>query len=365
MSNNADVSKDKAAHNPPVVKPISVSTTFIRDQLESDQTFVYSRVNNPSLEALEKELSETQIPPKIDRSKFNVYAAVYSSGLACVWACLTLWRPKRVLFSGGYHGVKQVFDLHGSVDIVPFHTNNVQANDLIWLETPQNSFGQCHDIQEWVKVARRCGANIVIDSTLAPPPIQYCLVYKPDIVLHSLTKFYGGHSDLLGGALFSSDRNVITRLKEQRTILGSCIGSLETFLLLRSVKSLNLRVRKQAETAELLSNWLREESENKSIITYVHHQKSPFMNSFCPIIFLEFKDELMAKHFVTKVKVFRPATSLGGVESLVDYRAWHSDDNPKNLIRISVGLEDPDILIQDAQQAISGCKSIQKNKSLL
>jgi len=352
-----------------VAPPISVSTTFATP--ESGDGHIYSRISCPTqsrCECLLGALEGTEEKP--------AHCLLYSSGLAAAFAVFSHFLPKRVFITGGYHGTHQVLaqlqkisdnarykkePLRKAKEIGP----ELQAGDLIWLETPLNPTCEVADIQSYVAVAKTAGAHVVVDGTFAPPPLQRPLLLGVDAVMHATTKSLAGHSDALGGAVCVSSAEVAHKLQQDRLALGSTPGSLEVWLLMRSLRTLHLRVERQSDTATRLSAWLQEAAKDKSHVLFglIHAVQHPSlasarevaskqMSGFGGCFALELSTEAAAKALPTALKLFRSATSLGGVESLVEWRRkWDSAISPL-LLRISIGLEDFEHLRADLEQGI-------------
>jgi len=281
---------------------------------------------------------------------------------------------------------------------------------VIWLETPLNPTCDLEDIGYYVNVAYKIGAYVVVDSTFASPALQQPLNLGADYVLHSATKFLGGHSDLLGGLVTAKTSGLIQEVKQNRSILGCVMGNLEAYLLLRSVRTLEVRVHHQSESAELIANWLVSQignPETNQIVTKVYYptlkpdqhglnsdnveittpmtsppsEQNPSesidestvksanpeakpltlnheicekqMNGRGPgILSFELKTMEQAREFPSLLTIIINATSLGGVESTIDYRNKWDSDAPPCLLRLSIGLESPKDLIRDLKSAL-------------
>jgi cystathionine gamma-synthase len=247
--------------------------------------------------------------------------------------------------------------------------------DLVWLETPKNPTCEVADISAYVAAAAKLDAGdpdrarVVVDGTFAPPPVQRPLLLGADCVMHSATKYLAGHSDALCGALCVADEEVKAQLITDRVALGSTPGSLEVWLLLRSLRTLHVRVERQARSAGILTSWLHDAVHNNDhplhgYIRAVWHpslpsdpgheiakrQMAPGMYGGC--FALELATEAAAKGLHTQLSLFRNATSLGGVESLIEWRRQYDDQISPYLLRVSVGLEDPGDLKEDLRRGI-------------
>ena len=210
---------------------------------------------------------------------------------------------------------------------------------------------------------------MLVDGTFAPPPLQHPLALGADLVMHSTTKYLSGHSDAMGGALCVRDEALAAQLKDDRTALGSTPGAMEVWLLLRSLRTLHLRVERQSHTATRLARWLEDATLHREhplsgMIHAVHH---PSLTSHVSheialrqmpggcggVLAVELQSEEAAKALPAQLALFRDATSLGGVESLVEWRRKYDDEVSPLLLRLSIGLEDEEDLKQDLEQAIA------------
>jgi cystathionine gamma-synthase len=339
---HADVGLEPASD---VAPPIHVSTTFAA---ENDAGLVYARNAQPTRTRLEAVLGA------LDGGE----AVVYASGQAATTAALLHHHPRRVAIQrGGYHGTHAAIDalrLFG-VEKVPLDAE-VGAGDLVWLETPRNPTCEIQDIAAHAERARAAGARLVVDGTFATPVLQKPLLFGADLVMHSMTKFLSGHSDALGGVLVARDPAVAERLRQERTVTGAVPGALESWLVLRGVRTLGVRVRHQSETATRLAAWL------DGRVARVWHPSLPShpghalakkqMRGPGPVLAIELESEAAARELPKHLRLFRDATSLGGVESLVDWRRKQDPEAPAALLRLSVGLEDADDLLADLERGL-------------
>jgi len=249
-----------------------------------------------------------------------------------------------------------------------------RPGDLCWLETPLNPTGESRDIQFYADKVHKVGGNLLVDSTFGPPPLQYPFKFGADCILHSGTKYFGGHSDLLAGVLVVKSLEEWNKLWNDRTFLGSMMGSLESWLLLRSLRTLHLRVPRQSASATVLAKWLNSLANTPNgetydgipggVISQVWHsslqgvdgrgfdpskQMQGGWNATFAILLAKPEYALALPH---KLKYFVPATSLGGVESLVEHRLQTDPTSDPCLIRLSVGVEDVEDLKADLKQAL-------------
>jgi len=312
---------------------------------------------------------------------------LYASGLAATFAAFSRVLPRRVAISGGYHGTHLVLDqLRRISGGASFETivlpspeeapSVLLEGDLVWLETPLNPSCDIADIAAYSSAAKAIGGvTVVVDSTFAPPPLQRPLTHGADIVMHSTTKYLAGHSDAMGGALVVADEALAAVLREDRTALGSTPGNMEVWLLMRSLRTLHLRVERQSSSATELARWLHEAVDGRApshplagLVTAVHHPSLPSHQShavaskqmtggYGGCLAVELNTEAAAQALPGALTLFRDATSLGGVESLIEWRRKYDDQISPLLLRISVGLEDVADLKADLAHAIKGVSS--------
>lgn len=368
ISTNSIHAADEVHKVADVMTPIHVTTTYKYDddpeKLIKDEDLpensiignvVYSRETNPNSERVEKLLD----------SILDGHTVAYTSGLAAFFAALTYFNPKVASIGKGYHGCHGILNifsrLKGLKQIsLEDDLNQLNAGDLICLETPVNPDGTVFDIQYYADKAHERGAFLLVDSTFAPPPLQDPFKWGADMVFHSATKYFGGHSDLLAGVLATKDINVKNQLVKDRVDLGSNISNLESFLLIRSLRTYELRILKQAENAEKLIKFLVDNREKFPKLKKIYHsslQTEPFVrkqlsNGYSPVFCIELESEADAKQFPSKLRYFHHATSLGGVESLIEWRVLSDSTVSPTLLRLSVGVENIDDLIADVDQGL-------------
>jgi cystathionine gamma-synthase len=332
-----------------VAPAIHVSTTFLADNAEG---LVYSRNAQPTRARLEAVLGALE----------GGDAVVYGSGQAATTAALLHFKPRRVAARrGGYHASHYAVDALAAfgVEKVPLDAP-LAKGDLVWLETPKNPTCELEDIAAHAERAHAAGAAIVVDSTFATPVLQNPLALGADVVMHSTTKFISGHSDALGGALVANDPAVGAALRAERTISGAVPGALECWLALRGVRTLSLRVRAATATATRLAAFL----DGK--VARVWHPSVPSHPSHAlaarqmrgpgAVLSIELASEAEARAFPKRLRLFHDATSLGGVESLVEWRRKQDPEAPPALLRMSIGLEDPEDLEADLAQALAASR---------
>ncbi|KAL5508202.1 hypothetical protein ACEPAH_5821 [Sanghuangporus vaninii] len=375
-----------AAHVTEDVAPaITVSTTFktprdagiISDGFDpSNPTrHVYSRYTQENSTRAEKILS----------SVIGGHAITYSSGLAASFAALVHYKPRCIAITEGYHGCHhtiQIYKKARDIKIINID-DDFEEGTLCWLETPLNPKGEARNIQFYADKVHAAKGHLLVDSTFAPPPLQYPFKWGADMILHSGTKYFGGHSDLLCGILAVKTIDQWKELWTDRTYTGNMMGSLEAWLLLRSLRTFHLRVPRQSQTATGLARWLNrvsqvapgEEFEGVpgGVVEKVWHSSLQAETADWDVAkqmeggwnatfsFLVSKQEHAAilPHLV---KYFIPATSLGGVESLIEHRMTSDPTSDPRLVRVSVGVEELEDLKADLRQAF---KRISQEKTKL
>ena len=319
---------------------------------------IYSRETAPSSTRLETLLQPILTAPVV----------TYTSGLAALYAAYVFLNPKNICIGNGYHGSHGVLALHTKLTgakLLPLDcsSEDLGQGDVVHLETPVNPTGEAFNIKKYAEKAHSRGAYLLVDATFGPPGLQEPFRHGADIVMHSGTKYLGGHSDMLCGVLASRNHQWVTNLREERTYLGSVLGNMESWLGIRSVRTLALRVERQSASATKLVSWvnslIHEGTQGHStqardvvrqVVENVHHaslQKSdlePWLqeqmpNGFGPVFAITMKQEDFARRLPSKCELFHHATSLGGVESLIEWRAMSDRTVDRRLVRISIGVE--------------------------
>jgi len=353
-----------------VTPPIYLSTTFERSADGSyPHGYVYTRTDNPNRQMIEQSIAQLEGAG---------LAFAFSSGQAAVVTLLMALRPGDhvVLAQDTYHGtpalLEEVFHPWGltytRVDMSNLEVVKKSIHDntrLVWLETPSNPLLKITDIKAVAELAHAGGALCVCDNTWATPILQRPLELGCDLVMHSTTKYFGGHSDVLGGALvFKEEHEIAHRVRRLQALGGAVPSPFDCWLISRGIKTLATRIRTQSASAGLIAQFLA----THPAVEAVHypglesHPGHPIarhqMSLFGAMLSVQVKGGPEEALAVTgRVQLFIPATSLGGVESLIEHRAsveGPSSTTPPNLLRISIGLEHPDDLIADLAQALAG-----------
>lgn len=300
----------------------------------------------------------------------------YSTGLAALHAALTLLNPRRISVGEGYHGSHEVIAVVSRLSglqklALDCPAESLESGDVILLETPVNPLGTAFSIEEYACKAHARGAFLIVDSTFAPPGLQDPFLWGADIVMHSGSKYFGGHSDLLCGVLATKRADWTKQLLEDRIALGSVMGNMESWLGVRSLRTLEVRVQRASQNSAKLISWLdgamqasspaadSEETIVQSVVQKIYHASlqdeawlpKQMPNGFGPVFSMVLHKEEYAKALPTKLAFFQHATSLGGVESLIEWRALSDSKVDRKLLRVSIGLENWEDLKNDLLQA--------------
>jgi cystathionine gamma-lyase len=359
-----------------VVVPIHLSSTFARRRVnEPTQGYEYSRTGNPTRDSLEKRLAV------LEDAAFGL---AFASGMAAESTlAITLLRTgDHVLaFDDLYGGTRRLFnrilDPHFKVEVAYVDARDpqrvkeaIQSNTrLIWLESPTNPLMKICDIAAIAEIAKEVNIPVVVDNTFLTPYFQKPLLLGADVVVHSSTKYLNGHSDSVGGAVMLSDEDLYRQLKFNQNAMGAILSPFDSFLVLRGIKTLAVRMREHERNGLRLANYLEEHPKVKKV-NYPglrSHPQHALANRQATghggMFSFEIRGGLEeAKRFLESVKVFALAESLGGVESLIEHPGLMTHASvPKeireqvgltdSLIRVSVGIEHIDDLIADFDQA--------------
>lgn len=358
-----------------VMTPIFQTSTYAQDFPGRPKIYDYSRGGNPTRTALEESLAA------LENAQF---AYSWASGLAATQAVIQLLEPdSHVLVSeDGYGGTGRLFrqlfskyqihfefvDFRATQDIVEKITSKTK---LIWLESPTNPLLRIADIEAISQKAKAVGAITVVDNTFASSIFQQPLSLGVDIVMHSTTKYIGGHSDLIGGALMLNNPDLSEKLRFIQYAAGSINSPFEAFLILRSIKTLAIRMKKHQENALAVAEAMQSMPQFQEVIYpgLVSHPQHALakkqMSGFSGIISARINGDVdSVTNFLTRLKTFTLAESVGGVESLVNHPQTMTHASvpealrvklgiTNNLIRFSVGIESASDLINDLRQALT------------
>ena len=352
-----------------VAPSIVQSTTFERDASGANREFSYSRNANPNRDSLERALAELE---------GGAAAAAFASGSAATMSLLQTLSPGDhvLLPADRYHGTLAIarelmarWGLEHTVvpmtDAALVAASIRETTRLVWVETPSNPLLSISDIAAVATAAHAAGARLVVDNTFCTAAVQRPLEHGADLVLYATTKYIGGHSDVLGGAIVAREEDDLwSRLRSVQALGGAVPSPFECWLTLRSLATLPLRMRAHSDSALAIAQWL----EAHAAVAAVHYPGLPShpghdvarrqMRGFSGMLsFQHAGGEAAALAAVGRARLMRRATSLGGVESLIEHRASSEGPHsatPRDLIRLSVGLEHPDDLIADLAQALAG-----------
>jgi cystathionine beta-lyase/cystathionine gamma-synthase len=351
--------------------PIYLTSTYVQDAVGEHKGYDYSRVANPTRTALQQCLASLESAD---------HGVAFASGLGAVSTIMHLLSPgdRMVLIADVYGGVyrmtSQVYEPKGYVfDYLPAAEFDDLASHLdertriVWIETPSNPLLNIVDIEKAAEAAHAAGALLVVDNTFATPYLQRPLELGADIVVHSTTKYLGGHSDVVGGFAATNDPTIAERLLFLQKSLGAVPSPLDCWLVLRGIKTLAVRMRQHCRNAHALSGFLErhprvEQTLYPGLPRHPGHAiAAKQMHDFGGMISFLVESEEEATAFVASTKIFKLAESLGGVESLIELpaRMTHASTAdapfaaPRNLIRLSVGLESADDLLEDLEAAFA------------
>jgi cystathionine beta-lyase len=359
-----------------IMTPIYQTSTYIQDGIGNHKGFEYSRTGNPTRNALESNLAA------IENGK---YGACFGSGLAAIDCVIKMLNPgdevisTNDLYGGSYRIFKTIFEKYGIkfhfVDMLDIQNIIDVVNErtkLIWVETPTNPMMNIIDIEAVSNIAKSNNAMLAVDNTFATPYLQNPLDLGADIVMHSVTKYLGGHSDVVMGALVCNDDKLAEEMYRIQNSSGAVTAPMDSFLVLRGIKTLHVRLQRHCENGEKIARWLVNHSKVDKVYwpgfeSHTNHEVAKRqMRGFGGMISFTLKGNEIedAKQIVKNTQLFALAESLGGVESLIGHPATMTHASiPKeereksgvvdSLIRLSVGIEDADDLISDLDKAMS------------
>ncbi|WP_301924330.1 cystathionine gamma-synthase [Ferruginibacter sp.] len=358
-----------------IMTPIYQTSTYVQEAPGVNKGYEYARSQNPTRKALEDAYAI------IENAR---YGLAFSSGVAATDSVIKLLNPgdeviaASDMYGGSYRLFTKVWERYNIKFIFVDTTNpaNVQAavtknTKLIWLETPTNPLMNITDIETIAVIAKSANALLCVDNTFASPYLQNPIDLGADIVMHSATKYLGGHSDVIQGCLMMNDAALREKLYFIQKSCGAVPGPMDCFLVLRGIKTLHVRMRQHCENGEKIAHWLRKHPKVAKVYWPGFEDSAGYaiakkqMRGFGGMISFELKDESEkeVKRVLSATHLFSLAESLGGVESLINHPAsmTHAsipkEERIKNglsegLIRLSVGIEDADDLIADLNKAI-------------
>src|SRR4051812_36936831 len=357
------------------VVPIYATSTYTQSDVGEHKGYEYSRSGNPTRTALESCLAALEGGER---------GLAFASGLAATTAVLSVLRPgdevaaAADLYGGTFRLLDKVFKPWGLVarytdDPSPAGFTKIitPKTKLVWIETPTNPLLQVIDIAAVADLAHKHGAKLVVDNTFASPYLQQPLAHGADVVLHSTTKYIGGHSDVVGGFVGTNDPTIHERLKFLQNSLGAVPGPFDSWLVLRGVKTLALRMRQHCANARRVAEFLDGHDAVEQVLypgleSHPGHELAARqMHDFGGMVSFLARSEEEALALVARTKLFRLAESLGGVESLIEHpgRMTHASTadapfaSPPSLVRLSVGIESADDLVADLEQALAPARA--------
>jgi cystathionine beta-lyase len=359
-----------------IMTPIYQTSTYVQDGVGNHKGYEYSRTQNPTRHALEKNIAA------IENGK---HGACFGSGLAAIDCVIKMLNPgdevisTNDLYGGSYRIFNTIFAKYGIV----FHFVDMQdpanvkalvnANTkLIWVETPTNPMMNIIDIEAMAQISKAANAMLCVDNTFATPYLQNPLDLGADLVMHSVTKYLGGHSDVVMGALVCNDDAIANEMYRIQNSSGAVTAPMDSFLVLRGIKTLHLRMQRHCENGAQIATFLQQHPKVAHLYwpgfeSHPNHDVAKKqMRGFGGMISFTLKGNRLedALSFVKNVEIFALAESLGGVESLIGHPATMTHASiPKDvreksgvvdsLIRLSVGIEDAQDLIDDLEQALA------------
>tara|TARA_B100001939_G_scaffold348201_1_gene373906 strand:- start:4828 stop:5967 length:1140 start_codon:yes stop_codon:yes gene_type:complete len=359
-----------------IMTPIYQTSTYIQESPGKHNGYEYSRTGNPTRSALERNIAGLES---------GKYGLCFGSGLAAIDAIIKLLKPgdevisTNDLYGGSYRIFTKIFAKYD----IKFHfvdmsdLNNISKlisskTKMLWTETPTNPMLNIVDISALSKVAKKHNLIFVVDNTFATPYLQRPIEYGADIVMHSLTKYMGGHSDVVMGAIVCNDDDIAEKLYFIQNSCGAVPGPMDSFLVLRGIKTLHVRMQRHCDNAKVIAEFLNKHPKIKNVYypgltTHKNHEIAKLqMKDFGGMMSFTLKGDSLddAVKIVSNTHFFTLAESLGGVESLCGHPASMTHAAiPKverlksgvtdSLIRLSVGIEDVDDLIYDLKSSFN------------
>ncbi|MFN5334345.1 MAG: cystathionine gamma-synthase [Bacteroidota bacterium] len=358
-----------------IMTPIYQTSTYVQEAPGVNQGFEYARSQNPTRKALEEAMAV------IENGKHGL---VFGSGVAATDAVMRLFKPgdeiicSSDMYGGTYRLFSKIYEPYGfkfvyvdTADTDKVKTAINENTKLLWIETPTNPLMNITDINAMSAIAKEAGILLCVDNTFASPYLQNPLDLGADLVMHSATKYLGGHSDVIQGCLIMNDTVLREKLYFIQKSCGAVPGPMDCFLVLRGIKTLALRMKAHSENGAKIAHWLRTHPKVDKVYWPGFEDHPGYqiakaqMRDFGGMISFELKNDSVeeVKRVMMNTKLFSLAESLGGVESLINHPATMThasiprEERIKNglrdsLIRLSVGIEDADDLIADLKQAI-------------
>jgi len=359
-----------------IMTPIYQTSTYAQKGVGNHKGFEYSRTSNPTRKVLEDNLAALES---------GTYGACFGSGLAAIDTLIKILNPgdevisTNDLYGGSYRIFTTIFEKYG----IKFHFAPMQDasaieslinknTKLIWVETPTNPMINIIDIRKMSTLSKKHNLILAVDNTFATPYLQRPLELGADVVMHSVTKYLGGHSDVVMGALVTNNKELADEIYRIQNSSGAVTGPMDSFLVLRGIKTLHLRMQRHSENGKIIANFLKQHNKVDNVYwpgfkEHPNHKvAAEQMRDFGGMISFTLKGNRLedALEIVEKVNLFTLAESLGGVESLIGHPATMTHASiPKekrektgvvdSLIRLSVGVEDAEDLVADLNNALA------------
>ncbi len=366
-----------------IVAPINLTSTYLLDDLEvKENQYFYTRYDNQTRNILESKLAS------LENSKFCL---TFSSGMSAIsTTLLSLVKPNSIIisFDDIYSVTKKIFEqffIEYNIKVIYFDFSEINSIEeflnenlnenvsIIYLESPTNPLLKITDIKKIVSISKKLNnsVKIIFDNTFLSPYFYNPLNDGVDVVVHSLTKYINGHSDVIAGAIMTNNQELFYLIKRYRNMLGGALSPFDSYLIIRGLKTLALRMEKHQQNAMILADYLKKHPKVKKVLypglkEHKNHEIiKNYAKGFGGVISFELDlDNFKIKKFLSNLRLISNAVSLGGVESLicVPYFSTHKDVKDKekigitpNLVRLSVGIEEPQDLIQDLEIALNNC----------
>jgi cystathionine beta-lyase/cystathionine gamma-synthase len=357
------------------IVPIYQTSTFTQEEVGKHKGYEYSRVGNPTRSALDMCLAS------LEEGKHGIS---FSSGLAAEHAILSILKPgdhvivPEDMYGGTYRLIKEIFEPNNITftftdftDLEQIQLAFMSSTKMVWIETPTNPTLKIFDIEAISNISHKRKSIVVVDNTFLSPFFQKPLLLGADIVVHSTTKYINGHSDIIGGAVILNDTELFKKIQFVQKAVGAVPSPFDSWLTLRGVKTLALRMKQHEQNAFKVAGFLQTQPNVPEVffpglLTHPGHEiAKKQMTGFGGVVSFKLKGGLdECNLFFKKLKIFQLADSLGGVESLVNYSALMTHDYfpeklrqkigvTDNLIRLSVGIEHIDDLLEDLKNALT------------
>lgn len=356
-----------------IMTPVFLTSTYVQEELGRNKGYEYSRVSNPTRTALEQNIAALE---------GGTEGLAFGSGTAAVDAILHLLAPgdhvimSQNVYGGTYRIAKMIWEGYGirfsfvdSTDVKRIEEAIIPSSRMLFIETPTNPTIEISDLSACAALAKRHALLSVADNTFATPYLQQPLSFGIDIVVHSLTKYLNGHSDMLGGLVVTSNTTVTERLRFMQKAVGGILSPFDSWLCLRGTKTLAVRMKQHCENAMMVARWLAARKGIERVLfpgleSHPGHELAGRqMRGFGGMISFDLGTLARAAAFLKHVRLCALAESLGGVESIITHPATmtHAAVPPEErlrigvtdgLVRISVGIEDAEDIIRDLDMAL-------------